>query len=177
VRRRAIARAADAVLRAGKVVAPPVPIERLIHKQGARLVLRSLNGNVSGFVHSDAEGNTIGVNSAHSRNRQRFTMAHELGHLVLHDLAGVRVDERDFSVRFKSTPTRRGDDEEQEANLFAAELLMPVSQLAQDAEKLGEFALHDDKAVRKTAARYGVSVQTLIVRLTSLGLIEGSPLA
>lgn len=176
--RRRITRAVDSVLRDGGVHGPSVPIERLIRRQGVRLVVRSLTGNVSGFAYRDAVQRTIGVNTAHSRNRQRFTMAHELGHLILHNAAGMHVDEQDFFLKFRSSvPSRQDDEDEKEANLFAAELLMPATFLVHDVARLSELSLHDDKSLRKLAARYGVSMQALLIRLTLLKLLEGTPLA
>lgn len=52
-------------------------------------------------------------------------MGHELGHYLLHDRDGIHVDRR-FAIKLRNPKSSEGtDDEEKEANLFAAELLMP----------------------------------------------------
>ena len=48
----------------------------------------------------------IGVNKDQAQVRQRFTIAHELGHLKLHEHKQVHVD-REFRVRFRSGATSR----------------------------------------------------------------------
>jgi Zn-dependent peptidase ImmA (M78 family) len=72
---------------------------------------------ISGVIHYGSK--RIFINTGESLNRQRFTMAHEIGHAVLHpsDEDGV-VDLRQ-SIDIPSSP------KETEANQFAAALLMP----------------------------------------------------
>jgi Zn-dependent peptidase ImmA (M78 family)/transcriptional regulator with XRE-family HTH domain len=81
--------------------------------------------------------------------RHRFTAAHELGHLLLHqDIAP-------------------GDpQQEREANLFAAELLTPGDEIA--AEITTRLRL---RVLEDVGRRWGVSVQALITRSRELGLI------
>jgi Zn-dependent peptidase ImmA (M78 family) len=64
---------------------------------------------------------------------QRFTIAHELGHLLLHDGIEVRVDKH-FRVNLRSSESSKAEDVEEIA--FAAELLMPRDFLLRDARKL-----------------------------------------
>ncbi|MCA1712786.1 MAG: XRE family transcriptional regulator [Actinobacteria bacterium] len=82
--------------------------------------------------------------------RSRFTAAHELGHLLLH---------RDV------TP---GDlEQEREANRFAAELLTPTEQIAPELSTRVRLS-----ALQRTAQRWGVSAQSLVLRSRELGLIS-----
>ena len=70
-----------------------------------------------------------GVNSLHAPVRQRFTIAHELGHAVLHAREGIHLDQA-FRLRFRDqTSAMAIDPEEIDANSFAAELLMPADEL------------------------------------------------
>lgn len=92
--------------------------------------------------------------------RQLFTLAHELGHLVLH--RGSFVDDDD------DLRSRRG--REREANLFAAHLLVPDDQLAgvDDASRPEDAAeLHG--WLRAHARRWGVSVEVILLRLLDAG--------
>ena len=110
----------------------------------------------------------IGVNRDQAAVRQRFTIAHELGHLLLHERSQVHVD-REFRVRLRSGVSREGTDrDEMEANRFAAELLMPIGFLRADLEEW-ELDLADDRQLRALARRYGVSTQSLAIRLNNLG--------
>jgi Zn-dependent peptidase ImmA (M78 family) len=74
-----------------------------------------LNGGFSGF--------SILVNAGHSLTRKRFTIAHELGHFLLHR---ERLDNGEMidDAMYRSGVTAK---EETEANRFAAELLMPFA--------------------------------------------------
>jgi Zn-dependent peptidase ImmA (M78 family) len=129
---------------------------------------------LSGFLYRDAEQKIIGVNTQHAKVRQNFTVAHELAHLLLHDEERLHVD-RDFStVRMRNDVSSQGiDDAEKEANLFAAELLMPEIFLRQDLAEHKALDLYDDNLIPDLAGKYGVSVQALMFRLQYLGYIEG----
>jgi Zn-dependent peptidase ImmA (M78 family) len=108
----------------------------------------------------------IGVNIAQHLNRQRFTIAHELGHLLLHSGDAVHVD----AIKHRDDVSKKGTEiEEVESNLFAAELLMPAQFLKQDLDRLRTITLLDEEKVAKLARVYGVSSQAMAVRLAHLG--------
>ena len=153
-----------------EVQAPPVPIRKLARSRGARIVLVSGNeADIDGFLYQKDDEVVIGVNQDQAPVRQRFTIAHELGHLLLHKHNNqVHVD-RGFRVRLRSGLSSEGTDrDEMEANRFAAELLMPIEFLRTDLEKR-EFDLADDSEIKALAKRYGVSTQALVIRLNGLG--------
>jgi Zn-dependent peptidase ImmA (M78 family) len=111
----------------------------------------------------------IAVNSTHAAVRRRFSIAHEIGHLELHQgrpiivdhLVRGRVNMRDER---SSLATSR---EEIEANGFAAALFMPADWLNADLEgSLGESA---GRRVESLAKGYDVSTQALEWRLVNLG--------
>jgi Zn-dependent peptidase ImmA (M78 family) len=102
------------------------------------------------------DGHQIVLRGATSEQRRRFTIAHEIGHFVLHPQ--------------RLAPNRGGDpgnaarqQQEHEADQFAAELLMPED-LVREA-----VVLHGPDAVR-LADRFGVSRAAMQVRLRYLGL-------
>jgi Zn-dependent peptidase ImmA (M78 family) len=73
---------------------------------------------------------------------------------------------------FRDTKSGYGiDEKEVEANTFASELLMPEGALRK-AIRAKPFDANDDAAVRRMAARFGVSAFALTIRLTKLGLIS-----
>ena len=110
----------------------------------------------------------IGINRNQAAVRRRFTIAHELGHLLLHERFQVHVD-RGFRVRLRDGLSSEGTDrDEMEANRFAAELLMPIGFLRDDL-RTQEFDLANDSELRALAKRYGVSMQALAIRLNGLG--------
>jgi Zn-dependent peptidase ImmA (M78 family) len=88
---------------------------------------------------------TIEVPNSDPPTRQRFTVAHELGHAVLrHQVPADKL--------------------EVEANAFAAELLLPREALRQAARERLSFPA--------VAARFNTSRQATLIALTSAGLLE-----
>ena len=90
---------------------------------------------LAGFLFANAGGGYILIRADDPLPRRRFTAAHELGHYLLHFLPRLEA-ERDGEMQFvqdDGTDTVREDEElslpemEQQANQFAAELLMPAS--------------------------------------------------
>lgn len=109
----------------------------------------------------------VGVNTRYFRGDgaavQRFTMAHELGHL-LHDA----VQAREWGVTSGPWAPRHV---EQRANGFAAALLMPRTLLMAFADQAGEQAATPE-FVRRLANALEVSVTSLVDRLRNLGLMS-----
>ena len=86
----------------------------------------------------------------------------------------LHVDRAFPTVRLRNDVSSQGiEDVEKEANLFAAELLMPETLLLQDLAGRNALDLHDDRYIPELAQKYGVSVQALMFRLQYLGYIEG----
>ena len=164
-----IRREARELLARFEIQAPPVPVQTLARGCGARIVLVPGNdNNIDGFLFRDGSEVVIGVNRERASVRRRFTIAHELGHLRLHEQGQVHVD-RGFRVRLRSGVSSEGTNwEEMEANRFAAEILMPIDFLRGDLERQ-EFDLADDNEFQSLARRYGVSTQALAIRLNGLG--------
>ncbi len=150
----------------------PVPVYRIAKDCGARISADYLEADLSGFFYRDSKQAVIGVNTHHPRVRKNFTVAHELGHFLLHDQAQLKVD-HEFHVRLRNDLSSQGTNEsEREANFFAASLLMPKEFLKEDLEGREYVDLVDDKFLRGLARKYGVSVQALVNRLKNLGYIE-----
>jgi Zn-dependent peptidase ImmA (M78 family) len=144
---------------------PPVDVEKIATQLGAAIHKNRVEDDVSGFLVWQKAGPIIGVNARHSLNRQRFTIAHEIGHIVLHPQLSLRIDES-FAVKLRSDKSRRGDDaDEKEANLFAAELLMPANLITDDIRRIGVLDLHDERRIEDLAKSYQVSTQAMTIRL------------
>lgn len=116
----------------------------------------------------------IGYNQTESEVRQRFTIAHELGHLFLHNngvLDGVYVDRSaEYTIEFRNEVSSSGEvRKEREANAFAAALLMPKSLLLEEIEQ-HHLNLADDDSLIVLAKKFNVSVSAMAYRLLNLGL-------
>jgi Zn-dependent peptidase ImmA (M78 family) len=169
VRRKYIRELASELLEQSKVKHPPVPVEDIAKKKGVMIRRGSVEARVSGFLYrNEGRGHAlIGVNAVQHPNRQRFTIAHELGHLLLHAGDDVHVDKHRDDVSSQGT-----DLEEIESNLFAAELLMPAKFLAEDLKGHGALHLLNEEKVYSLAKRYKVSQQAMALRLSHIGYLR-----
>lgn len=148
----------------------PVPVEEIAAKLGAAVVYEAMDRGVSGLLVRDAESTVIGVNSTHADVRQRFSIAHEIGHLVLHRGRPMVVDHVRLNLRDERSSTAT-DYEEIQANAFAAELLMPQDLVLRalrdiDPERSGSEA----RLVADLAHVFAVSEQAMEYRLVNLGV-------
>ena len=160
---------AKKLLEAVGVTEPPVPVAAIAESLGATVRYAPYKGELAGMlIRDDAErGIVIGVNSLHHSNRQRFTIAHECGHLRLHKGRKSYVD-RSFRInRRDEVSSQATDAEEIEANRFAAELLMPYDLIKEDLMKYRPD-IEDEDELRELADRYRVSLQALTLRIRSV---------
>lgn len=135
------------------IVSPPVDVEWLARRMGVQIVDEidpSLSGRLESSDHPVARA-TIFVNRLEPARRQRFTVAHELGHLMKHSVGELWRD-----------TNYRGDPREREANNFAAALLMPPHMV----EQYAQLTLDP----RRLAGVFDVGVQAMEYRLANLGL-------
>lgn len=148
---------------------PPVNIEAIIRSLGIELDKKAdLDAEISGQIELTENGSyKISTNKSDNYFRKRFTMAHELGHYLLHaHLIGNGVDDNRAyrSVAAGQFHNRSiGPAQETEANRFAATLLMPSGLVRQAFNEC-----KDD--LSKLATTFQVSKQAMEIRLSSLGL-------
>jgi Zn-dependent peptidase ImmA (M78 family) len=136
-------------------------IEKLIEKNPfLSLKKKSLPDGIDAYIKETISNHfEIGVNSKHSRTRQRFSMAHEFAHYQLHrkNLNGLEQGERIL---------HRSDERnhlEYQANSFAAALLMPEDHFREEVRRTrGD--------VTELAKRFGVSPLALRYRAKNLGM-------
>lgn len=152
----------DLLKKAG-VHRPPVPVEQIADMLGLQVRYSPSADEVSGALIRKGKRLIIGVNSYQHPNRQRFTIAHEIGHFVLHKGWNLHVDE-DFCIN------RDGSNnlDEIQANRFAAELLVPTALIETD---ISRFNVIDDAVVSLLAGKYKVSPQAMQIRLSNLGYL------
>ncbi len=172
IRRRTIEAKVEKLLEVNNITKAPVPVPQIAKSCGLRIVVDSLEGDLSGFLYRDKDRAVVGVNTQHASTRQNFTLAHELGHFILHDQERLHVD-HEFHVRLRSDLSSQGiDEDEREANWFAAALLMPKQFIAKDLEAQGSIDLFDDSFLYNLARKYEVSTQALVNRFKNLGYIQ-----
>jgi Zn-dependent peptidase ImmA (M78 family) len=175
IRRKRIRQLVEELLDENAIERPPIPVERIVKSRGLSIrKQRNTSSDISGFLFRQEGDVVIGVNASHPWVRQRFTIAHELGHFLLHSprFGKIHVD-RVFEVKFRDDLSSQGiDTDEREANLFAAELLMPQHFIRRDLADVGEMDLVDDDFLNNLARRYGVSTQAMLFRLANLGYVS-----
>lgn len=107
----------------------PVDVARLARAIGLRVISEAMDDDLSGYLERRGSGWVIGVNSLHHPKRQRFTIAHELGHYFLHS-----VEKDRFSDEILLRRNERRNEMELEADKFAGELLMPDDEFRRKIE-------------------------------------------
>jgi len=162
-----IQRLVEELLEKHSAITPPIPVWQIAEAEGAEVTLREFNNEVSGLLLRTGSSSIIAVEKSQSKNRQRFTIAHELGHLLLHTGKELRVDTA-FRVNLRSPESSKAEDvEEIESNSFAASLLMPEAFIQRDVGNL-VLDIEDTERVQELANRYEVSTQAMTIRLLNL---------
>ena len=160
---------ADQLLVAAGIHAPPVPVEQVANSLGIKIELANIGEDCSGVLVRHGNRAIIGVNKKHPRNRQRFSIAHEIGHFVLHE--GDTYIDNGYRVQFRDLESGSGTKgEEMDANAFAAALLMPA-EWVKDAFYQQPFDLTEDGVLRMLAQKFQVSTQAMSYRLMRLRLL------
>lgn len=150
----------------------PVPVDRVAAHLGLQVEVALLGDDVSGVLVVDQGKGTIGINIAHAEVRQRFSIAHEIGHFVLHQTKAPLFIDKTYTVYRRDEHSSTGEDlQEIQANQFAAALLMPEALVRQETAKTG-FDLGDEIALGSLAATFAVSTQAMSFRLANLGLLN-----
>ena len=151
----------------------PVPVEAIAEDLLGLRVEESWDIDCSGML-LPAERRI--VLNAHERvggrndpplRRFRFTIAHEIGHWVCHCLEGHAQNQEPSYCRPVDLTDAADRALEREANVFAAELLMPEPAVRAAQAELGDIAA--------CAARFDVSPTAMQWRLYSFGLAEAQP--
>jgi len=135
----------------------PVQVGQLARALGLEVVVAPLPLNISGSIEPRGSSFVIKVNRYEPKARQRFTIAHEIAHFLLHRdrISGGLVD----SVLYRSKLASRL---ETEANKLAADIIMPKEAIT---DHISTSAMHDDQ-IDRLAERFNVSRQAAEIRLS-----------
>lgn len=157
-----IERIAEGKLALYSILETPVNPVEIAEIAGADVYYANFgNPDVSGLIRKDGERISIFVKNADTDVRQRFTVAHELGHLFLH----LEGQAGNFVDMYRTVAhTNQHEPVEVEANQFAAALLMPRKHVQKELR----FA----DSVEDLAIAFGVSVQAMTIRLRHLKLLD-----
>lgn len=150
----------------------PIDVETIVKKLNIELSFEELEDEVSGFLLTKNNQQAIVINDTHHENRKRFSIAHELGHSVLHDKnRELFLDSKKTSYFFRDKNSATGiNSVEIEANEFAAQILMPKKLISTLIKKYG-LDMTDDADLSILAKKLKVSEQALTFRLVHLNYI------
>lgn len=145
---------------------PPIDVMDIANRLGIKVeVTPKLRNNIDGFIlkKKDEDIPTIYVNKNSSSVRQRFTVAHELGHYWKNHV--IDKNSEYGYVDFRNEQSSKGTNyDERWANSFAAELLMPA--------KFLYIVWASNWSINKIKKSLDVSDAALGNRLTNLGLLK-----
>lgn len=128
---------------------PPIKPDVIAYGLGLELYFINLPSNISGILYNKNNRPMIIINKSDYITRQRFTLAHEIGHYLLHNLKN--------NIHFDCSYSKNSNIEK-EANNFAASLLLPNFIL----EKYSKFSIEDLSKI------FLVSKQVVEIRLKNL---------
>jgi Zn-dependent peptidase ImmA (M78 family) len=152
--------------------AVPVSIENCAKHLGIKIKPLELDEDVAGFLLlQDDKTIHIGYNKSNPKTRIRFTIAHEIGHCIMHAKDSKLFVDKTEKILYRDGNSSTGESiQEREANAFAAAILMPQKLIIQELEK------HKNETninfISSLAKKFKVSDQAITIRLTNLGLID-----
>ncbi len=147
----------------------PVDVVKIANSNDIKVYEGDLNKKISGAIRYKKEENKfeILVNKNDIKSRQRFTVAHELGHYFLHQNF-LKSEEIHVDIMYRSINNDKANIEdlrrkEKEVDYFAGALLMNRTLL----EKMHK----ENNSIKELAEIFDVSISAMTVRLDILGLL------
>jgi Zn-dependent peptidase ImmA (M78 family) len=143
----------------------PINVESAARFVGIEQITEVETSAFDGLLSATRSGTYIAtLRKGQSESRKRFTLAHELGHVIVHGSVGrpppVGAEEL-FQCR-ATTPAEK--EEERLCDLIASQLLMPQAQFARVIQEIGVSA----ETVPAIARRFAVSLEAVSTRLVGL---------
>lgn len=137
----------------------PVDVISIAKSNDIKVFEASLDKKFSGAIRYNKATDKfeILINKNDAKVRQRFTIAHEIGHFFLHKEM-LKDDEIHVDILYRMT-----NEQEKEVDYFAGALLMNKTLL--------EKAYKDGNSITQLAELFDVSVSAMTVRLDILGLL------
>ncbi len=142
----------------------PIKLGKLAKEFGVKIKIAILGNNISGQITKEDGLYIIRVNRYEAYERQRFTIAHELGHFLLHKEIIDKQNGIKDNVLYRS-----GNPEiiEFQANRIAADILMPLDQVRNIRDKYNK-KFEEKDVLEILAAHFRVSKSAMKIRLSDL---------
>jgi len=152
----------------------PIDVFKIAENLGLEIRSEDLGVNVSGVLLIKNNKGIIGYNEKEnvSSVRKRFTIAHEIGHYILHSSdKNLFVDHKNFKAIYRDSNSAKGEImQEKEANAFAAALLMPKKLIRDmvDNENFDFFEESTQSRINILAKEFKVSGMAMSIRLSNM---------
>lgn len=158
-----------------KVTRAPVDVVKIAKLSGVIVEQTDLGDEVSGLLVIHSGQGVIAYSPDQGDQRKRFTIAHELGHYILHnqDSADAVFVDKDFIVKYRSQKAYSEIEvrQEQEANAFAASLLMPKDLIFEELKKERLQSMSESELIEELARIFDVSIPAMTFRLSNLNIL------
>ena len=138
----------------------PVKLGEIAKRLGVKVLPSTLPRGTSGQIGQENGEFIIRINRHEAKHRQRFTLAHELAHFLLHRDKIIADGGWSENVLLRSGQPA---NIEYEANRLASDLIIPSSQLsAATADYTGPIT---DEVIEDLARRFGVSIAAMEIKM------------
>lgn len=146
----------------------PVRLSQLARALGVPVKAATLGPGISGEIRPQDDGFIIRINRHDPSKRQRFTVAHELAHFLLHaDQIGAGGISDDVLYR-----SSLSDKREAQANRLAADILMPDNLVLASVDEAREKGVGD--LVLFLAEQFSASEGAMRIKLEQLGVLDAA---
>lgn len=146
-----------------------IPMKKIVSSLGAIYMEEPLSNSDGKIVRGKKKTLIIVNSNILYEEKKRFTIAHEIGHLLLHDKLDLEVHNENSNTLnwFKNTEkqAKRGR-QEWEANDFASELLMPEKLF----RKISERRPFSPELVKELSQRFKASITSIVYRILTLDI-------
>jgi len=143
----------------------PVKLGQLAKNLGVTIKVSNLPLGISGQIKNENGKYIIRINRYEARERQRFTIAHELAHYLLHrHIIDTSDDGITDTILYRSGAS---ENVEYQANRLAADIVMPLDLIEKKLDE--EFdGIITEETIESLAASFQVSKAAMEIRLTNL---------
>jgi Zn-dependent peptidase ImmA (M78 family) len=145
----------------GYLLEVPVKLGAIAKRLGVTVLLSTLPRGTSGKISQEDGEFVIRINRHEAKHRQRFTLAHELAHFLLHQ--NLIIADGGWSENVLLRAPNQPMQIEYEANRLASDLVIPSALLAEaTVEYSGPMT---SEVIEDLARRFGVSTAAMEIKL------------
>jgi Zn-dependent peptidase ImmA (M78 family) len=141
----------------------PVRLGEVANNLGIKVLLATLPRGTSGTIGQENGEFVIRINRHEAKHRQRFTLAHEIAHFLLHRDRIIAEGGWSENILLRSGQPERI---EYEANRLASDIVIPSDLLAEALEGYGRPITSE--VIEDLAQKFGVSVAAMEIKLQML---------